>query len=275
MTARTETDYSYALLADGTTITIRPARPGDYESVKQLHEAMSPDNLYLRFFSVSRAAGKNEARRVCREDAPGHGALLGWLGDELVGVASYESTGGPGYAEVAFAVADAMHGRGVATLLLEHLVSLARDRGVQVLTAQTLAENTAMLRVFADAGLGVQRTLEDGVVELTMPIPRTAALGEASMYLDAVAGREQQADVASLEPLLAPRSVAVVGAGRHAGSIGREILLNIRGAGYAGQLHAVNPHATDIEGIPCVPSAADLPEPPDLALVAVPAASVL
>ncbi len=129
--------------------------------------------------------------------------------------------------------------------------------------------------VFADAGLGVQRTLEDGVVELTMPIPRTAALGEASMYLDAVAGREQQADVASLEPLLAPRSVAVVGAGRHAGSIGREILLNIRGAGYAGQLHAVNPHATDIEGIPCVPSAADLPEPPDLALVAVPAASVL
>ncbi len=276
MTARTETGYSYALLADGTTITIRPARPGDYESVKQLHEAMSPDNLYLRFFSMSRQAAEQEARRVCRGDGPGRGALLGWLGDELAGVASYEAAGAPpGHAEVAFAVADAMHGRGVATLLLEHLVSLARARGVQVFTAETLAENAAMLRVFADAGLGVQRVLEDGVVELTMPIPRSAALGEASLYLDAVAGREQRADVASLEPLLAPRSVAVIGAGRHPGSIGRSILLNIRHAGYAGDLYAVNPHLTEIEGIPCVPAPAALPEPPDLVLVAVPAAHVV
>ncbi len=275
MTARTEAGYSYALLADGTTITIRPATPEDYESVKQLHEAMSRDNLYLRFFSVSRKVAEQEARRVCREDGPGRGALLGWLGDELAGVASYEAAGPPGHAEVAFAVADAMHGRGVATLLLEHLVSLAGARGVQVFTAETLAENAAMLRVFADAGLGVQRTLEDGVVELTMPIPRSAALGEASLYLDAVAGREQRADVASLEPLLAPRSVAVIGAGRHPESIGRSILLNIRHAGYAGHLYAVNPHLTEIEGIPCVPSPAALPEPPDLVLVAVPAAHVV
>ena len=51
-----------------------------------------------------------------------------------------------------------------------------------------------MLRVFADAGLNATRRLEDGVVELTMPIPRSAGLGETSRYLDAVAGREQQAE---------------------------------------------------------------------------------
>jgi len=275
LTALTVAGNSYALLADGTTITIRPAGPADYEPVKQLHEAMSPDNLYLRFFSMSRQAGEQEARRVCRDSGPAHGALLGFLGDELVGVASYEPTTHPETAEVAFAVADKMHGRGVATLLLEHLVSLAREQGVRVFTASTLPENTAMLRVFADAGLGVQRRLDDGVIELTMPIPRSAALSEASTYLDAVAGREQRADVASLDPLLAPGSVAVIGAGHRVGSIGRSILLNIRDAGFTGALYAVNPHFADIEGIPCVPSPATLPEAPDLAVVTVPAASVL
>ena len=87
MTALTEAGCSFALLADGTTITIRPAGPGDFDAVKQLHEAMSPDNLYLRFFSTSRGAAEHEARRVCRgEDGSAHGAILGFLGDELVGV---------------------------------------------------------------------------------------------------------------------------------------------------------------------------------------------
>jgi hypothetical protein len=72
------------------------------------------------------------------------------------------------------------------------------------------------------------------VVELSMPVPRNPALDEASTWLDAVAGREQHADVASLAPLLAPRSVAVVGVGP--GSAGRMMLVNIRDAGFAGQL---------------------------------------
>ena len=274
MTALSAPGCSYALLADGATITIRPARPDDFEQVKRLHDEMSPDNLYLRFFSLSRNAGEQEARRVTRADGS-HGALLGFLGDELVGVASYEPIGQPGTAEVAFAVADNMHHRGVATLLLEHLVSLARARGVQVFTAATLPENTAMLRVFADAGLNATRRLEDGVVELTMPIPRSVGLGEPSRYLDAVAGREQQAELASLEPLLAPRSVAVIGVSHRPTSIGRSILLNIRDAGFTGALYAVNPHGGDVDGIGCVASATALPEAPDLAVVTVPADVVL
>ena len=276
MTALTEAGCSYALLADGTTITIRPAGPGDYEAVKRLHEAMSPNNLYLRFFSMSRLAAEQEARRVSRgEDGSAHGALLGFLGDELVGVASFEPEGGGETAEVAFAVADRMHRRGVATLLLEHLVSLARGRGVRVLTASALPENTAMLRVFSDAGLSVTRRLDDGIIELTMPIPGSIGLNEPSAYLDAVAGREQRAEVASLEPLLAPRSVAVIGVGHRPGSIGRFILRNIRDAGFAGALYAVNPHGGDIEGIPAAATLAALPEVPDLAVVTVPAGAVL
>jgi len=274
LSALTGTGQSYALLADGTTMTIRPAGPEDYGPVKQLHEAMSPDNLYFRFFSASRVSAEREARRVCLEGGPGLVALLGLLGDEVVGVASYELTADAAAAELALAVADSMHRHGIATLLLEHLVSLARARGVKVLVADVLADNYPVLRVLSDAGLAVQQTYDDGVVELSMPIPRNAALGEASTWLDAVAGRDKQADVASLEPLLAPRSAAVVGAGHRPGSVGRTILLSIRDAGFAGPLYAVSPHGGDIEGIPCVPSVAELPEAPDLAVVAVPAARV-
>ena len=275
MAAVTEAGRSYALLADGTTLTIRPAGPEDYEPVRQLHEAMSPENLYFRFFSASRVSAGREARRVCLGGDPGLVALLGLLGDEVVGVASYQLTADAAAAELALAVADGMHRRGVATLLLEHLVSLARARGVQVLVAEVLPDNYPVLRVLSDAGLAVRRKFADGVVELSMPVPRNAALGEASTWLDAVAGRDKQAGVASLESLLAPRSAAVVGAGHRPGSIGRTILLNIRDAGFAGPLYAVSPHCSDIEGIPCVRSVAELPEAPDLAVLAVPAARVV
>ena len=272
MVALARAGQSYALLADGTTLTIRAAGPEDYEPVRQLHEAMSPDNLYFRFFSASQASVEREAQRVCLDGGPGLVALLGLLGDEVVGVASYELTADPAVAELALAVADSMHRHGIATLLLEHLVSLARARGVRALVADVLPGNYKVLRVLSDAGLAVRRTFADGVVELSMAIPRNAALGEASTWLDAVASREKQADVASLEPLLAPRSVVVVGAGHRPASVGRTILLNIRDAGFAGPLYAVSPRGGDIEGIPCARSVAELPEVPDLAVVAVPAA---
>jgi acyl-CoA synthetase (NDP forming)/GNAT superfamily N-acetyltransferase len=265
---------SYALLADGTTLTIRPPGPEDYEAVTRLHEAMSPENLYFRFFSASRVSAEREARRVCLDDRPGMVALLGLQGDELAGVASYELDPGGVTAEVALAASDGMHRRGVATLLLEHLVSLARARGVQTFTAEVLADNYAVLRLLSDSGLVLRRRISNGVVDLSIPIPRLAALGEANAYLDAVAGRDLHADVASLESLLAPRSVAVIGAGHRPGSVGRTILLNIRDAGFSGRVYAVSPHAGDIKGIPCVPSVAALPEAPDLAVVAVPAARV-
>ncbi len=277
MTAPTEADgsgRSYALLADGTTMTIRPAGPGDYETVRRLHEAMSPDNLYFRFFSASRVSAEREARRVCREGIPGLVALLGLLGDELVGVASYEVTSDGTAAEIALAVADAMHRRGIATLLLEHLVSVARARGVKTFVAEVLADNYPVLRVLSDAGLTVRRRYGSGVVDLSIPVPPGAALGEASAYLDAVAGRDLRAAVASLEPLLAPRSAAVVGSGRP-DSIGRAILLSVRDGGFPGTLYAVGPPGWQIEGIPCVPSVAELPEPADLVVITVPAAQVV
>jgi acyl-CoA synthetase (NDP forming)/GNAT superfamily N-acetyltransferase len=276
MSTAQDTGQVYALLADGTTVEIRQAGPDDFDAVRAMHEAMSPDNVYMRFFSYSRRSAETEARRICTDPAPGSAALLA-LGDgKLVGVASYVPLRErPGVAEVAFAVADHMHHRGIATLLLEHLVSLARNRQITTFTAETLTENTAMLKVFADAGLPVQRRIADEVFELTLPLPREEDDTALDAYLSAVAERESTADVASLRHLLAPESVVVVGASRRRSAVGRVILENIRGGGYAGRLYTVNPRARQIDGERCLDSVLDLPEPADLAVIAVPAPAVL
>ena len=108
--------HVYALLADGSTVEIRPAGPDDFDAVRTMHAAMSPDHLYLRFFNLSKHAAEIEARRLCRDPRPGHAALLALADGEVVGCASYAAgepgAAQPGLAEVAFAVADHMNHRG-------------------------------------------------------------------------------------------------------------------------------------------------------------------
>jgi acyl-CoA synthetase (NDP forming)/GNAT superfamily N-acetyltransferase len=296
MSVTQETDRAYALLADGTTVEIRPARPDDFAAVKAMHEALSADNAYLRFFNFSRLAAEQEARRTCQQPGSDHGALLALSAGEVIGCASFYVTGEAGEpakeaqgeeapsrdrtAEIAFAVADHMHHRGIATLLLEHLVSLAANRQITTFTAQTLTENTAMQNVFADAGLPAHRQYADGIVEMTFPLPanpRLAGDGGTILghYLNAVAGREGSADAASLRHIFRPESVVVVGASGRRESAGRAILDSIRDGGYAGRVYAVNPHAPLIAGERCLSSVLDLPERVDLAVIAVPAAAVL
>ena len=277
MSAPTEPG-TYALLTDGTTIEIRPARPDDFEAVRDMHARMSPQNLYMRFFGISRVAAEQEARRVCREPAPDRAALLAILDGQVIGCNSYQVTGDES-AEIGMAVADDMHSRGIGTLLLEHMISLARSQGVRTFTAETLAQNAPMLNVFAHAGLRAHRTLADGVYELSFPLPGGEGDAGSGAYRDAVAERERSADVASLRHVLTPASVAVIGVSRRHMSVGRAILENIIDAGFSGRVYAVNPRggespAGTLTGMPWVRSAAALPEPVDLAVIAAPGAAV-
>ena len=74
--------------------------------------------------------------------------------------------------------------------------------------------------------------------------------------------------------LFAPKSVAVVGASAREGSLGRAVLQNLRERGFAGQIDLVNPRQTQINGSPCAPNLGSLPQPPDVAVIVSPAASV-
>jgi acyl-CoA synthetase (NDP forming)/GNAT superfamily N-acetyltransferase len=258
---------AHALLTDGRTVEIRPSRPSDLAMVREMYDAMSDENRRLRFFGLGRGVGRRTADRVCAP-AGGSFALLALYGGRVVGTSEYEVGHDPTTAEIGLAVADDFHGHGVGTLLLEHLAHVARGEGVTVFTADTLADNSAVLDVFTQLGLPAERRYEGGEVRWRI------RLDTAERYLKAVDARGRTADVASLHRLLMPRSVVVVGAGRSPGSVGRAVLRNMRRSGFAGKMFAVNPHAHAIERAPCHPTVSALPHIPDLAVVTVPAQAV-
>lgn len=260
----------HALLTDGTTVCVRPARPDDQKAVLRLYAEMSDANLRLRFFSVSRRSAEQAAARVAQPEASGYRALVAEHDGRIIGIAEYQTGVGEttDSAEISLAVGDGRHHRGVGTLLLEHLVSAARAHGVRTFTADALAENHEMLKVFSDLGLCVERRFEGPEMHCVIP------LDDTEEYRRSVERRGQTADVASLAPLLRPGCVAVIGVGRRPGSVGRAVLHNLSTGRFAGQLYAVNPAATAILGVRSYPAVSALPRVPDLAVVAVPAEGV-
>ena len=257
-----------AVLADGAVVLVRPLRPQDQDAVLRLHENLDERDRYFRFFGpLPPRLGDLVFGMVAPADAR-HGSVGAFRDDELLGVAHYESLADPAVAEVALAVDGAVQAHGVGTLLLEHLGSLARRQGVRRFVAEVLTENTRMLRVFTDSGLPATVTYDGGEAHVEL------ALEQVEGYLSAMGERERKADTASLRPLLQPRSVVVVGAGRRTGKIGNAVLRNIQHGGYTGELYVVNPHADEILGVPAFPTPLQLPIAVDLAVLCVPAHAV-
>ncbi|CAM01739.1 GNAT family N-acetyltransferase [Saccharopolyspora erythraea] len=257
------------VLADGTVALVRPVGPDDVEQVRRLHESMSEQERYFRFFgALSPEALRRFVERLL-DGGDAHGLMLGvFVGDRLVGVGHFVVLAHPEEAEVAFVVASDLHARGVATLLLEHLVSAARRRGVRRFAAEVLVENAAMLRVFTDSGLRCHTRRDGSTVHVEL------VLDTDQQYQTWVSDRERVADVASLRFLLRPSCVAVVGAGRDRSSVGNAVFRKVLAAGFRGNCYPVNRHARTVESLPAFADVEELPEVPDLVVVCVPAEAV-
>ncbi|MFL6139910.1 MAG: GNAT family N-acetyltransferase [Frankiaceae bacterium] len=256
------------VLADGGTCHLRPIRPDDAGLLVEMFQRLSPETIYRRFFMPRRELAPREVERFTTVDHVERVALIATLHGEMVAVGRYERLPGSDEAEVAFVVEDAHQGRGIGSALLEHLAAAARERGVRRFLAEVLPGNRAMVGVFTDAGYEARRSYGDGVVTLTFPIEPTE-LSERVRQ-----AREHRAESRSVERVLWPRSVAVIGAGREPASVGQLLLRNVVGYGFTGEVHAVNPAAGEIAGVPSYGSVADVPGPVDLAVVATPAEQV-
>jgi len=255
------------VLADGATAHIRGLRADDEPLLARMYERMSNDSVYLRFFSpVPRAtATALEMRNV---GAAGHVARIALVGGEIVAAARYDVRR-DGVAEVAFAVTDEHQGRGVGTLLLEHLAVIARSQGVHTFVAETLPGNSDMLGVFAAAGWTRDCHFEGGTVRTTFSIEPSADARAA------IADREHRAEAASMARVLTPHSVAVIGASRAPGKIGYALMQNLVGAGFTGVVFPVTPNAASVAGIRAYPSVLDIPGAVDVAVIVRPAETVL
>jgi acetyl coenzyme A synthetase (ADP forming)-like protein len=260
------------ILRDGRTLRLRPPTPADAEATLAFFSRLSERSLQLRFHGLP-ALTPDLVRPFVEPDGTERGTLLGVAVEEgeerVVALASWARLRDPTSAEVAFAVEDALQGKGAGTRLLEQLASQAAEVGIGTFVAEVLPENRGMLRVFEDAGFELTRELAGGTVEVRFPIQPTET------YRERVDERDHLAVVASLRPFFAPRSVAVVGASAREGSIGGRVFRNVVEAGFPGPAYPVNRSGEPVAGRPALRSLGELAEPVDLVVVCVPAAAVL
>jgi acyl-CoA synthetase (NDP forming)/RimJ/RimL family protein N-acetyltransferase len=257
------------LLSDGSAAHLRQIRPEDAPAIVEFHSRMSERTRYLRYFSPYPRIPERDLERFVNVDHHDREAYVVVSGPRIMAVGRYERLGHDSpEAEVAFVVEDAHQGRGIGSVLLEHLADAARENGITRFVAEVLPENGGMLRVFSDFGYQIQRRYADGVVHLEFPIEPTEKSREVQE------SREQRTEARSIARLLAPRGVAVYGASASGQGIGAAMLGHLRDGGYTGTIVPIHRRARRVAGLPAYRSATEAGVAVDLALIAVPPESV-
>ncbi|NUW42976.1 GNAT family N-acetyltransferase [Nonomuraea rhodomycinica] len=255
------------VLADGGTAHVRPIRPADADRLRAFYSRLSDESIYFRFFGPRPRLSDKEVAWFTTVDYVDRVALIATIGTEMVAVIRYDRMS-PTEAEVAFLVEDAHQGRGVASVLLEHLAATARERGIERFVADVLPANMKMMGVLRQAGYTAESSFADGVVRMTLDLTPTETSAEVT------ASREHRAEARSIARLLTPGSVAVIGASREPGGVGQAVLRNLLAADFTGPVYPVHREVRAVAGVRAYPSVSAIDDTVDLAVVAVPAESV-
>jgi acyl-CoA synthetase (NDP forming)/GNAT superfamily N-acetyltransferase len=255
------------LLTDGIPARLRPIMPSDADALVEFYARVSDRSKYYRFFAPYPVLSERDVERFTTVDHHDRVAFVLTQGTDIIAVGRFDRLDEE-EAEVAFLVEDAHQGRGIASLLLEHLAEAGREVGVAKFAAEVLPDNTRMIQTFYDAGFRVSGGFEDGVLRLVFPIFPT------DTARDVVRSREHRAEAQSIARFFRARSVAVIGASRRADTIGASLVRNLVLGGFTGRVYVVNSAAKAVAGMPSYESVQDIPDPVDLAIVAVPADAV-
>jgi acetyl coenzyme A synthetase (ADP forming)-like protein len=261
-------DHADVVLRDGTTMRLRPPGRDDLDRLIGFFEDLSEESLYRRFHGHP-TVGAQMVDPILDPEWNERGALVGVQADRVVAAANYVRLRDARSAEVAFAVADDFQGRGIGTRLLEQLASAAASVGIEEFVAEVMLDNSAMLRVFADAGFETTRETALGTAEVHLALAPTDELRAK------VDERDHVGVVSSLKPFFLPQTVAVVGASSREGSIGGELFRNVLRGEFLGTCFPVNKKAAPVAGVHAYPTVAAIGEPIDLAVICLPGGAVL
>jgi GNAT superfamily N-acetyltransferase len=159
-----------ATMMDGNSIRVRAIAPDDKERLHEHFRGLSGQSIYFRFMGIRRDLSPDDLKHLTELDFRTHVGLVATLSDggreRFIGVGRYICGVDPKRAEVAFAILDGFQGRGIGTILLQHLSKIANANGVEQFEADVLGENRQMLEVFAHSGFERERLLDSGVVHL-------------------------------------------------------------------------------------------------------------
>ncbi|MGB3827648.1 MAG: GNAT family N-acetyltransferase [Ornithinimicrobium sp.] len=263
------------VLSDGSIALVRPIIPSDTDGLHRFHAGQSAESVYLRFFAPLPRLSDKDVHRFTHVDYDSRVALVVLIHDEIAGIGRFDRLGqGEEHtAEVAFNVADAHRGRGIGSVLLEHLADIGSQIGVRRFLAEVLPQNRRMLGVFRDAGYEVSHEFDDGLIAVSFDIEPTDRSRAVRM------SREHRAEGRSVRRVLTPSSVAVVGVSADPRSMGTRTLKHIVDGGFTGSIHAIGRNAAargePVCGHPVLGALTDVAEPIDLVVIAVPAENIV
>ncbi|MGH7764900.1 MAG: GNAT family N-acetyltransferase [Candidatus Dormibacteraceae bacterium] len=163
-------------LRDGTKVHVRPIVPEDEPLLHEAMSAMSERTVYFRFFSPIKRLSDAMAHRLAVVDYRDRFALVAAKRrpadkERILGVARYDRAAGTDIAEVAVAVIDEFHRRGLGGALLGILAHVAREHGIKSFSLIVLPENQQMLGLLRKMGWIHQARLVGGAYEISFDIP--------------------------------------------------------------------------------------------------------
>lgn len=257
------------VLRDGSIAHVRPITPTDAEAIHRFHAGQSAESIYLRFFAPIKRLSDRDVYRFTHVDHDTRVALVVVVGDELIGIGRYDRLEDPNSAEVAFNISDHYHGKGVGSVLLEHLAAIAQDAGITKFVADVLPQNRKMMKVFTDAGYEIGHHYDDGVITVEFRIEPTDRSQAVQL------AREHRAEASSMAGVLSPKSIAVIGVSRRPDAMGSVALDNILDSGFCGPVYVVHDEAQTVRGLRTYRNLAEIGEPIELAVITVPADGVI
>jgi len=166
-------------MKNGERVTIRPIRPEDEPMMVSFHEALSERTVYQRYLqmlNLSQRIAHERLTRICFIDYARQMALVvereapGTGGKQIIAVARLQGITGAAESEFAIVVADEPQKTGLGTELLRRLVEIGRAEGVKCITADILAENSAMQKVSEKLGFKLLREPGDPVVSARLEL---------------------------------------------------------------------------------------------------------
>lgn len=156
------------VIGDGTEVLLRPIRPTDEEPMRAMFYSLSQESIYYRFFSVPKSMPHDRVMPLVNIDYDKDMALVATVeeaaGEKIIAVGRYiRSSKEDPLAEVAFLVRDEWQNRGMGRALLQNLIDIAKEKGIEGFVANVLPQNKSMLAVFHNAGYKLQMRQEEGV----------------------------------------------------------------------------------------------------------------
>ena len=178
-----------ATLRSGMGVRVRSIRPDDKKRLAEAFKNLDSESIYTRFFHHKKMLTDEELKSATELDFENAVALVVTTGEgeheTIIGAGRYvviEETGKLRSAEVAFTIEEDYHRQGMARILLQHLSSIAREKGVSGFKAEVLPENMAMLTVFSHSGLPKQKKFRDGVVHVSLSVTEEVPSEYGSSY---------------------------------------------------------------------------------------------